>query len=41
MPIEERTAILDALAVVDSVFEFDDSDDTAVGDHKTNTKRIS
>ena len=31
MPIEERTAILDALAVVDSVFEFDDSDDTAVG----------
>ena len=31
MPIEERTAILDALAVVDSVFEFDDGDDTAVG----------
>ena len=31
MPIEERTAIIEALSVVDCVFEFDDSDDTAVG----------
>lgn len=31
MPIEERIAILEALEVVDEVFEFDDSDDTAVG----------
>ena len=31
MPMSERKAILEALEVVDNVFEFDDSDDTAVG----------